>query len=131
MAGNGVAEFGQDDGGGDAVVSGQGQGVAGVVVDEVQDFGVGAISEPPVGEVGLPAFVGLFGGEADVGGLGPFVRGGGDQPGCGEVAVNGGARDSDAVVMLEVPGNGLGAVIEPFAGQFAAQRDDQLDGGLR
>ncbi|WP_264033155.1 hypothetical protein, partial [Mycobacterium fragae] len=40
-------------------------GVAGVVIDPAQDLGVGAIGEPPVGEVGLPAFIGLFGGEPD------------------------------------------------------------------
>ena len=74
MVGNGVAEFGKDDGAGDAHVCGDGQGVAGVVVDPAQDFGVGVISEPPVGEVGLPALIGLFGGEADVGGLGAFLR---------------------------------------------------------
>ena len=67
MAGNGIAEFVQDDRAGDAPVCGDREGVAGVVVDPAEDFGVGVIGEPPVGEVGLPAFVGLFGGEADVG----------------------------------------------------------------
>ena len=59
---------------GDAAVGGDRERVAGVVVEPGQDLGVGAVGEPPVGEVGLPAFVGLFGGEADVGGLGPFLR---------------------------------------------------------
>jgi hypothetical protein len=49
-------------------MSGDRHRVAGVVVDEAQDLGVTAgpavgAGEPVVGEVGLPAFVGLFGGE--------------------------------------------------------------------
>ncbi|SON64043.1 hypothetical protein MSIMFI_05575 [Mycobacterium simulans] len=84
------AEFGPDDGASDAGVGGQGKGVAGVVVEPVEDFNVGVVCQPPVGEVGLPAFVGLFGGKADVGGLGPALGCGGDQAGCGQVAVDAG-----------------------------------------
>jgi hypothetical protein len=62
-------------------VGGDRESVAGVVVDPVQDFDVGVIGEPPVGEVGLPAFVGLFGGKPDVGGFGSLLRCGFDQPG--------------------------------------------------
>ena len=114
MAGNGVAELGQDDRTGDAAVGGQGQGVAGVVVDPAEDFGVGVVGEPPVGEVGLPAFVGLFGGEADVGRLGPLGWLRFDQAGGVEVAVDGADRDGDAVVVGQVPGDGVGAVVEPL-----------------
>ena len=77
----GFGEFGQDYGCGDAPVCGDGDGVAGVVVDPAEDFDVGAAGEAPVGEVGLPAFVGLFGGEADVGRFGPFVGAGLDEAG--------------------------------------------------
>ena len=42
----------------------------GVVVEEVEDLDVGAVSEAPVGEVGLPGLVGLGGFEADVGATG-------------------------------------------------------------
>jgi hypothetical protein len=35
-----------------------------VVVDPVEDLGVGAVDKRPLGDVGLPALVGLFGGEA-------------------------------------------------------------------
>ncbi len=73
MVFNGFAEVGEDDGAGDAAVGGDGEGVAGVVVDEVEDFDVGSISEPPVGEVVLPAFIGLLGRVADVGCWGPCV----------------------------------------------------------
>lgn len=34
-----------------------------MVVEEVEDLGVGAVGEGPVGEVGLPELVGLIGGE--------------------------------------------------------------------
>jgi hypothetical protein len=34
-----------------------------VVVEDVADFDLGAVGEPPVGDVGLPAFVGLIGAE--------------------------------------------------------------------
>ena len=35
-----------------------------------------------------------------------------------------------AVVVLEVPGDGVGSGVEAFAGQFGAQRHDEIDGGL-
>ncbi|MGB3334133.1 MAG: hypothetical protein WBA79_15125 [Mycobacterium sp.] len=57
---NGFAEFGEGEGADDAVMGGDAEGVAGVVVDEVEDFDVRAIGEAPVGEVALPAFVGLL-----------------------------------------------------------------------
>ena len=81
MGSNGFAELVADGGAGDAGVGGHGDGVAGVVVEPVEDFDVGAVGEPPVGEVGLPSFVGLFGGEADVGALGSFLWCGFDEAG--------------------------------------------------
>ena len=74
MGCNCFTELGQHDGAGDAPMGGGRERVAGVVVDPVEYFYVGVIGEPPVGEVGLPALVGLFGGKADVGGFGAFVR---------------------------------------------------------
>lgn len=68
--GNGFGEFVGDGGAGDVGVGGDGECVAGVVVDPAQDFGVGAVGEVPVGVVGLPALVGLFGGKADEDALG-------------------------------------------------------------
>jgi len=117
-------------GGGDASVGGDGDGVAGVVVDPAEDFGVGAAGDAPVGEVGLPAFVGLFGGEADVGGLGAFLRLGVDQAGGVQVAADRGDGDGEPVVVLQVPGDGVGSGVEAFAGELSAQRHDQVDGGL-
>jgi hypothetical protein len=46
---------------GDGAARDTGQGEPGVVVEEVEDLHAGAVGEVPVGGVGLPAFVGLFG----------------------------------------------------------------------
>jgi len=61
------------------VTGGDPQGEPGAVVEPGQDLGVGAGSavgpgEPVVGEVGLPAFVGHRGFEADAGRLRPLLR---------------------------------------------------------
>ena len=130
MCGNGFAEFFEHYRSGDAVVCGDGDGVAGVIVDPVEDFDVGAVGEPPVRAVGLPAFVGLFGGEADVGGLRSFLRLWIDEAGCAQVVVDGVDRHDDAVVVAQVPGDGMCAVVEAFAGKLLTQVDDQVDRGL-
>ena len=75
------AERGEDGGSGDGAVGGDGQGVAGVVVEPGEDLGVGAVGESVVGEVGLPGLVGLFGLEPDVAGSGLLGGFGGDEPG--------------------------------------------------
>jgi hypothetical protein len=46
----------------------------GVVIDRVQDLDVGALVEPPVGRVFLPALVGHLGLEADRRGLRALLR---------------------------------------------------------
>jgi hypothetical protein len=43
------------------------------------------------------------------------------------VAVDGADCDGDAVVVLQVPGDGVWAVVEAFAGEFGAQADDEVD----
>jgi hypothetical protein len=60
-----------------------------VVVEPVEDLGVGAVGQSPVGEVGLPAFVGLFGGEANVGAFGALAWLGVDQAVVMQDAANG------------------------------------------
>jgi len=57
VAGNGLPERGDDLRGGDGAVRCAGQDVAGVVVEKGQDFGVGAVGEADVGEVGLPGLI--------------------------------------------------------------------------
>jgi hypothetical protein len=76
---NGFPEGPDDDGAGDPVVRGDREGVAGVVVEPGQDLAVRARSavgsgESVVGEVGLPALVGLLGGEPDVGRVRSLLR---------------------------------------------------------
>ena len=69
-------ERGHDGGDGERFEGGAGEQVAGVVIEEVQDLGVGSVGQGPVGEVGLPAFVGLVGFEAVQGGFGRFFGSG-------------------------------------------------------
>jgi hypothetical protein len=109
-----------DDGAGDAAVGGDGEGVAGVVIEPAQDFCVGVVGQPPVGEVGLPAFVGLFGGKADVGGFGSFGRRGCDQAGGVQVATDRGDRHLQLMVVVQVPGDRVRSGVEAFAYQLFA-----------
>ena len=67
MGGNGFPEGAEDDPSGDPAVGGDRQGLAGVVIQPGEDLGAGPVGEPIVGEVGLPALVGLVGLEANVG----------------------------------------------------------------
>jgi hypothetical protein len=127
----GFAERIQDDGSGDAAVRGDRACVAGVVVEPAEDFGVGLVGEAPVGEVGLPAFVGLFGGEPDVGRLGTLRRCRCHQPGRGEVAADRGDRYLQLMVVLQMPGDGVGSGVQARGAQLGAEFDDQIDGGLR
>jgi hypothetical protein len=55
---------GQDVGGLEDVAGVAGQREAGVVVQQVEDLDLGAVTQGPVGDVSLPAFVGLVGLEA-------------------------------------------------------------------
>ena len=45
-------------------------------------------------------------------------------------SADGGDGHCEAVVMLQVPGDGVGAGVEPFVGELGAQGDDEADGGL-
>ena len=78
MGGGGGAEGGQHDAPGDPQVRGHAQGVPGVVIEPGQDLGAGAVGEGVLGEVGLPEFVGLLGGEPQVGRARAFARLGSD-----------------------------------------------------
>ena len=93
------AEGGDDDLAGDCWVGGDRQQVAGVVVEPGEDLDVGAVSESPVGEVGLPRFVRHLGCEPDVGGLRPLGRGGGHRAGADQDPVDRGPRHDDLVAV--------------------------------
>ena len=91
-----------------------------MVVEPAEDFGVGAVSEAVVGEVGLPGLVGEVGFEADVGRFGAFGRFGGDELGAAHDPVDRCSGEFDVVVLLEVPGDGVGPGIETGGGEAAA-----------
>jgi hypothetical protein len=59
--------------------SDRGDTQAGVVVDDVQDLDLAPVGQSYVGDVHLPAFIGQFGSEVDVGGLRTLVRLRGDK----------------------------------------------------
>lgn len=61
-----------------------GDQVTGMVIDDVEDFDVGAVSQGPVCGVCLPAFVGEVRFETDVGGVGSFLWFGVDEPAAGQ-----------------------------------------------
>lgn len=109
------------------MVGGDREGVAGVVVEPGEDFGVGAVGEAVVGDVCLPGFVGLVGLEADVGGFRFFVRCGLDEVVATQDPVDRGPRQCDAVVVFEVPADCVGAGIEALGGELAAKLDDEID----
>ena len=133
------AEGHQHDRPGDPGMGGDGQGVAGVVIEPGQDLGVRAVGERVVGEVGLPALVRHVCLEPDVGRLRPLGRARGDQSGPAQVPADGRSRHFELVVVLQVPGDGLRPGVQALPGQFLAQPDDQVGrlvadrgrGGLR
>src|SRR5205807_1947284 len=115
---------GDDAGPGDVAVGGEAEGVAGAVIEPAEDLHVGAgasvvESQAEVREVGLPALVGEVGLEADVGGAGSLVGAGHEEPGATQVAADRGGRDRGAVVLGEMPGDGVGAGIEALAGEVS------------
>ena len=90
--------------------------VAGVVVEPGEDLDVGAVGEAVVGEVGLPALVGLLGFEADVGGLAFLLRLGVTRPAARRRWIV--ARDTVMLVCCEVPGDRVGAGVEALRGEL-------------
>jgi hypothetical protein len=125
----GCLEGGQDDADRDPEVSGDRQGVAGVVVEPAEDLDGDAVGELPVREVGLPGLVGLLGLEADVGRLRLFLRLRGDHAGDAEVAVDRGRGRGqlDVVVVFEVPGDRVATRVTALRGETVAELEDQLD----
>ena len=105
MDGNGFPEAAEDGSSGDPPVSRDRQGLAGVVIQPGQNLHVGAGGtrpgrEPIVGDVGLPALVGLVGLETNVGRTRLLLGLRGNQAGLGQVAADGGARHPDPMVVL-------------------------------
>ena len=105
---------------GDGLVGGDRQGVAGVVVEPGEDLDVGAVGEAVVGEVGLPALVGVVGFEADVGRTSASSSGS-TGPSLASIRrpVDRRDRHGDLVVVLEVPGDGQRSSVETLCGELA------------
>jgi hypothetical protein len=111
---------------GDGRVGGAAQEVSGVVVEPVEDLRVGAVGQAPVGEVRLPALVGLGCLEASVGGAGAFAGFGLDQAGGVQDASDGGGRRCGVTAFGQVPGDREGAGVEAVTDQLQSQFDDEL-----
>jgi hypothetical protein len=116
VAGRGVAELGEDDGPGDAAVGGDRQSEACVVVEEGEDLDVLGVLQRVEGEVRLPHLARQFGAEAHVGRPRALLRLGLDEARPAQVAVDGGRRDRDSVVVTEVPADRLGPGVEAGRG---------------
>jgi len=132
VPGKGFAECGDHDRGGDPPVGVDVEGVAGAVVEPSDDLDLRAgsavgVGEPVVGEVGLPGLVRHRGFEADVGGLRSLLRLGDHEPGRGQVTADARSRYSVSVVVLEMPGDGLGAGVQTTVGEFLADPHDEVD----
>jgi hypothetical protein len=92
-----------------------------VIIEPVEDLDVAAVGQGPVGEIGLPAFIGLLGLETDVGAFGPFTRLRGDQDvvvrgaGCAGSSTSpsggGAAVDPCPAVTVTVSRAGVGVVL--------------------
>ena len=67
-----------------------GEKVSGVIVEPVDDLHSAAVGELPVGEVRLPALVGLVGLESPIRPFGSLLRFWADQPRSGENTTDGG-----------------------------------------
>lgn len=125
--GEGVGDVGAGDGGsGNA-----GDGQAGVVVKQVEDFGAGAIGELPVGDVGLPEFVGLVGAKAFPCRSGSFVWLRGHEATPGQDTPDGGYSRNfgDRWVTAEMFGDGGSTSVVALFGQGFTQSDDRVFDG--
>lgn len=116
---------GRDDvGSGVGHLGGDGQQVAGVVIEEVEDLHAGAVGEEPVGDIGLPTFVREVGFEAGVGTLRSFLRLGSDETCLMEDAADGRDRRDRGAVVAQMPGDGLSSGIGALSCEVPAQFND-------
>jgi hypothetical protein len=96
----------------------------GVVVEQVEDLHLGSVGERPVGNVELPAFVGLLGGEPQVAALRPLVRLRGDEAAGGQDPPDRGDRRRRPELLLEVERDRRRAGVMTAAVEFLADPDD-------
>jgi hypothetical protein len=103
------------------VVAGAVQQVAGVVIEEVQDLGVGSVGQGPVGEVGLPGLVGLVRFEAPQRGAGALVGFRGDGSGLAQDSMNGARGRRPAPFQFKMAGDGFRACVKALGGEALPQ----------
>ena len=102
-----------------------------MVVDEVRDLHGGPVGQRPVGEVGLPHFVGLGRGEATERGPGPLVRFRDHRACIPQDPMDRRSGRRRAAFAFEVRGDCLGTGVGAFGGQFGAQgKDADPDRGI-
>ena len=94
-----------------------------MVVEEVEDFYSCVVGKKEVGDIGLPAFVGHCGFEADVGVFRPLFRLWGDEPFVRENAADRGSRRDTFAVLFKVVGNGFGPCVKSVPGELLADVD--------
>jgi hypothetical protein len=107
-----------------------GDGQAGGVVDDVEDLDLGVIGQLPVGDVGLPAFVGLGGLESSPWGAGSFLGLCGDESSAAQDPPNSrhGRNFGDGRIGVQVGGDGFSAGVEAlFVQGFAQPHDGVFD----
>jgi hypothetical protein len=102
----------------------------GVIVDDVEDLGLAAAGERPVGDAGLPELVGQAGLEPVPGRAGPLVRLGSDKAAAGQDPPDRRHRRRGARLLAQVPGDGLRTRVMTSFGQVLAQRHDRVLDGL-
>ncbi len=96
----------------------------GVVVDQVEDLHIGAVSQRPVGDVELPPLVGLLGGEPQIAAFRPLVRLRGDEPAGREDPPDRRRRQAGGVALVEVERDRRRTGFVPAPVEFLAQLHD-------
>lgn len=124
LVGEGGGEGVDDVRAGDGGSGGAGDGQAGVVIERVEDFDAGVIGEVPVGDVGLPEFVGLLSSEPFPGRAGAFVWLRGDEAAPGQHTRDRAQRRNfgDGGIAGEMFGDGGSTRVIALFGQDLAER---------
>lgn len=126
VAGEGGGEVGDDGAGGEDLPGGGADQQPGVVVDDIEDLGVGVAGQWPVGDVGLPAFVGLIGFEPSPGRPGTLLRLRGDKAAARQHPPDRRDRRGRLAAVAQVPADRLGARVQALFAEFLTKADDQL-----
>jgi hypothetical protein len=97
-----------------------------VVIEPVQDLDIGAVSESPMGEVGLPGLVRLRCFEAQIGRTGALLRLRDDQARRVQDAPDRRGRRDVETLAFQMPGDRHQTRVMPVRAQPATQLDDPI-----